>query len=383
MKSVLLTLLDDQRPPVPTSTLNSTLDIIESWLTRRMLIRATTKSYNQVAAEIVAIIRQTPAESLDQSIRSYFVSQTAKAKYWPDNDELQNELVKMPIYRKIGRSRLRMILEAVEDYERGYHPGGNEYAGMRVPRNVFWIEHIMPQSWEASWPPPSRGSLQDRAQLVHALGNLTLLTSKLNAAVSNGPWDGDAGKKAALTKHDLLMLNRQLTPFSDDGWTDTSIRRRTETIIRTIIDIWRVPAGYRSSTVRDMSPRFHSVDLSDLISAGLVTVGQALIPHPINLQSHVGTILSDGRIDVDGRIFDTPSGAVPPRVSPSPERRGRARASRPRRRILISECCTESGRGRHLACAPVRTRTSPTLRASANRSRCRDRDAAPVRLRRL
>ena len=120
MKSVLLTLLDDQRPPVPTSTLNSTLDIIESWLTRRMIIRATTKSYNQVAAEIVAIIRQTPAESLDQSIRSYFVSQTAEAKYWPDNDELQNELVKMPIYRKISRSRLRMILEAVEDYERAF-----------------------------------------------------------------------------------------------------------------------------------------------------------------------------------------------------------------------------------------------------------------------
>jgi len=57
----------------------------------------------------------------------------------------------------------------------------------RVDLSDATIEHIMPQSWEASWPPPSRGSLQDRAQLVHALGNLTLLTSKLNAAVSNGP----------------------------------------------------------------------------------------------------------------------------------------------------------------------------------------------------
>jgi len=274
-----------------------------------MLVRATTKSYNQVAAEIVGIIRQTSPALIDQSLRSYLMSQTAENRYWPDNEEVLNELMKMPIYRKISRTRLRMVLEAIEDHRRGYRPGGNEYAGMRVPRSGFWIEHVMPQSWDASWTPPTVGTPQDRAQRIHTLGNLTLLTAKLNGAVSNGPWAGDTGKKEALRKHDLLLLNRDLDSFSGDGWTDESITRRTEELIRRIVDIWTVPPGYKSSTVRDAAVSIHSVDLSDLLSAGLLTAGQTIVPKALNLRDHTGQILSDGRIDIDGQVFETPSGA--------------------------------------------------------------------------
>ena len=55
-----------------------------------------------------------------------------------------------------------MVLEAIGDYGRGYRPGAKEYAGMRVPRNGFWDEHIMPQSWEPAWKAPTECTLQDR-----------------------------------------------------------------------------------------------------------------------------------------------------------------------------------------------------------------------------
>ncbi|PYS35712.1 MAG: hypothetical protein DMG14_26330 [Acidobacteria bacterium] len=137
--------------------------------------------------------------------------------------------------------------------------GGKEYAGMRVRRNTFWIEHIMPQSWEASWPPPKSGTVHERAQRIHTLGNLTLLTAKLNGAVSNGLWAGQNGKREALRKHDVLLLNRDLDSFSPDGWTDDSITQRTEDLIKRIVDIWPVPAGHKSSTVRNTTLSFHSV----------------------------------------------------------------------------------------------------------------------------
>ncbi len=309
MKSVLLTILDEDRLRVPDAVLNATIDIIESWLTRRMLVRATTKAYNQVAAETVGIIRQTPLNSLDQALRSYFMSQTAEAKYWPDDDEVRNELMNMPIYRKISRSRLRMVLEAIEDHRRGYRPGGNEYAGMRAPRNTFWIEHIMPQRWEASWPPPATGTVHDRAERIHTLGNLTLLTAKLNAAVSNGPWTGENGKREALRKHDILLINRDLDSFSPDGWSDDSITRRTDDLINRIVDLWAVPLGHKSSTKRAAGISLHSVDLSDLLSAGLLSPGQMIVPSQQDLRHRTGQILSDGRIDIAGRVFDTPSGA--------------------------------------------------------------------------
>jgi hypothetical protein len=47
MKSVLLALLNNDHPPIAGDTMDATLDVIESWLTRRMLVRATTKSYGQ------------------------------------------------------------------------------------------------------------------------------------------------------------------------------------------------------------------------------------------------------------------------------------------------------------------------------------------------
>jgi hypothetical protein len=310
MKSALLALLDPEQPAVAPGIIESALDAVESWLTRRMLVRATTKSYTQVAAELVATIRQAAPNLIDQKVRSYLTSQTAEAKYWPDDDEMRSELTKMPIYRKVSRSRLRMVLEAIEDYRRGYRPGGKEYAGMRVPRNGFWVEHIMPQSWEAAWKPPMEGTLQDRAQRIHTLGNLTLLSAKLNNAVSNGPWLGDTGKKAALQKHDLLILNRELDSFSADGWTDESIMKRTDKLIQGVLDIWTVPPGYTSSTVRDVPIAAHSVDLSDLLSAGLIGVGQRIFPQALNLREHTGQILSDGRIDIGGIVFETPSGAA-------------------------------------------------------------------------
>jgi hypothetical protein len=313
MKSVLLALLDAERPVVPNQILEASLDIIESWLTRRMLVRASTKSYSQVAAEVVNIIRQTLPDAVDQALRSYFASQTADTKYWPDDEELAAELTKLPVYRRISRARLRMVLEAIEDDRRGYGSGGKTFAGMRVPRNRYWIEHVMPQRWETYWKSPAVGTPEERSHRLHTLGNLTLLTGKLNESVSNGPWqqqDDERGKCITLREHDVLLINRDLDRYCEEGdWTDQSIEARTQKLVERIRNIWPVPPGHKSSTVRTASPVFHNVDLPDLLSDGLLSVGQTIFPSDRALRQHTGRILSDGRIEVDERVFDTPSGA--------------------------------------------------------------------------
>src|SRR5439155_23182400 len=40
-----------------------------------------------------------------------------------------------------------------------------------------------------------------------------------------------------------------------------------------------------------------------------LAAGQTIVPKAPNLRDRTGQILSDGRIDVDGQVFDTPSGA--------------------------------------------------------------------------
>ncbi len=46
----------------PTRSFPKALDVVESWMVRRMLVRATTKSYNQAVAELVKLVRSSTRE---------------------------------------------------------------------------------------------------------------------------------------------------------------------------------------------------------------------------------------------------------------------------------------------------------------------------------
>src|SRR4051812_28373109 len=63
---------------------------------------------------------------------------------------------------------------------------------------------------KARCPVPEGQTAGERDASLDSIGNLTLLTGRLNSKVSNGPWGGEAGKRVALHAHDVLMLNRQL-----------------------------------------------------------------------------------------------------------------------------------------------------------------------------
>src|SRR5690606_35730304 len=130
--------------------------------------------------------------------------------------------------------------------------------------------------------------------------NLTLLTGKLNSKVSNGPWLGDSGKRAALEAHDVLLLNRDLLKSSGDQWTDDRIRKRTEQMIDAIIEIWPAPEGHQSGFSREAPRRRRKPHLSDLLSAGLLEVGAVLYPSQKKFQGRVAALLGDGRIEIDG-----------------------------------------------------------------------------------
>ena len=94
----------------------------------------------------------------------------------------------------MSRARLRMVLEAVEDFRRGWIKGKTSPAGVRIRRGTYAIEHIMPQLWTKYWPLQQGVSEAEREARIHVLGNLTLLSKKLNSTVSNGAWAGANGR---------------------------------------------------------------------------------------------------------------------------------------------------------------------------------------------
>jgi hypothetical protein len=310
VKPVLLALLNHMSGPLPGKELDAALDVLESWLTRRMLIRATGKAYNRILTEVASVVRNAVAGQVGQSVKEYFSSQRSETAYWPDDDEVRRELEAMPVYRKLSKARVRMVLESIEDHWRGWIPGETSAAGMRIRRGTYAIEHLMPQSWLKHWPLPTEGSEQERDARIHRLGNLTLLTEKLNSTVSNSPWLGDRGKAAHLQEKDVVLLNsRLLKDYSSRQWDERGIDQRTLQAIDAVLAIWPAPQGHKVTIDRGHDDSAVIVEIADLIGAGYLTAGQTLYSRPGKHGGHTGRILSDGRIEVAGQIFTSPSQA--------------------------------------------------------------------------
>ncbi len=311
VKPLLLLLLNHPDGPLPQSQIDAALDAIESWLVRRMLVRATPKSYNKLMAEVVAMVRSTPPQQVGQAVRHHFASQGAETAYWPDDEEVRRELITMPVYRKLSRGRLRMVLEAIEDHWRGWAPGQTSAAGMRIRRATYAIEHLMPQSWLKHWPLKEAAADSERESRIHQLGNLTLLSKKLNSTVSNGPWLGVKGKAEHLQEKDVILLNsRVLKTHGALQWDEEAIDARTQAAVEAILQIWPVPPGHKVSVTRSQVEGASAVEVADLIAGGLLAVGQPLYSRPGQFGGHVATVLSDGRIELGGNIYDSLSRAA-------------------------------------------------------------------------
>lgn len=307
IKPIILYLLDPILGPVPQDQIFMGLSALESWLVRRMLIRASTKSYTQIVAELVTQLLKSERSNAGEVICSFLKDQRVESRYWPDDNEVRTELRNLIVYRKLRRPRIRMVLEAIEDHRRGWREEREGLGGSRVLRGKYAIEHVMPVKWGKSWSLDDGTSETERDRLVHTLGNLTLLTTRLNSGISNAAWEL---KAEGLRQHDVLLLNRDLLNAGSSGWNHDQIRRRTEQMIDDVISIWPVPEGHASAFARAEERPQHKIQIADLLSVGLLQPGQNLTPVRKLLADRVVTVLSDGRLEIDGQAFGSPSGVA-------------------------------------------------------------------------
>jgi len=305
-KPVMLVLTDPDDDPIPADQLAKAYAVLESWLVRRTLVRATTKSYTQIASELVRFLHKEGRTRAGDDLEAFFARQKGASRYWPDDDEVRSELAGLQMYRRIRRPRLRMVLEAIEDHRRGWRDGAEGMGGQRVPRATFAIEHLMPRKWRAHWPVASEADGPERDRTIHSIGNLTLLTKRLNSKVSNSAW---SDKVVELAKYDVLKMDHDLIT-STDAWDEDSIRGRTAELTEDILSIWRVPSGHRSMFTEERAERKRKIEIADLMGAGMISAGATLYARRGKFAGRTATVLSDGRIEVDGEEFTTPTGAA-------------------------------------------------------------------------
>jgi len=224
-------------PELRTDLLQILIDL-ESFFIRRAVCQLTPKNYNRFFVDLIKESRGTN-DFTAANIRSLLLKQRAEISRWPDDKEFKEAWLALPFYKRLKKARTRMILEALE---RGLYTEKTEK--VEIDRSLT-VEHLMPQEWEKHWPLPTLppGTVDDkweykaekrRKDLLHSIGNLTLLTKALNPSVSNGPWEK---KREKILEHSALNLNRPLP----DTWDESAIEKRSEQLFDLAARIWPHP----------------------------------------------------------------------------------------------------------------------------------------------
>ncbi|TNU77057.1 DUF4357 domain-containing protein [Miniimonas arenae] len=286
---------------LPQAVVDGVVAAAESWIMRRMFLRLTTSDLGRVVAELIRVHGDAPAVELVERVRGHLSRINVTSSYWPGDEEIRAAFAEEAVYRRFKVARLRLFLEAVENE---YRRGTNQ---PQVSRRGYPIEHVLPQSWQENWPVNGLDAELDRAAHVHRLGNLTLLTTSLNSKVSNSAW---SHKREALRDHDTLLLNsRLLSQSADQEWTEGLIDARSTQLIETLLAVWPVPEGHTGEVVDPRDKTQEWVEVKHLVAAGLLEPGTRLTPRQGSWASRDAVVGADGLLDVDGKLFGSPSAA--------------------------------------------------------------------------
>lgn len=305
IKPILLWLVDPTQEACPPEQLTKALTSLESWLMRRMLVRATTKNYNRLFADLLTRLRTDHRGAVGDVIEGFLREQALETSYWPGDDTVLSVIRDKPIYGWIRQERIRVVLEAIEDEFRGYVKNHAKKAEHRIPRGGWTIEHVMPQNYEKNWPLEGADPAE-RSEAIQRLGNLTLLSPRFNSSNANAGWTGPEGKRAAFKQNSVLHLNERLA--LNDVWDEASIEARGGDLADAIIATWPVPVGHVGK-IAPKSTAASGFKLANLVHAGVVHAGQTLSGRGAAHDKHA-TILSDGRLEVGGVDYATPTGAA-------------------------------------------------------------------------
>ncbi len=201
--------------------------ILDSWVVRRAASGLTTKNINKTALLILEQFRKSGDQA--ETLKKFIIGKEGVATVEDPTDKaLLKYLVTAPAYKSLGQRRVAALLRAVESCLNKNDPDW-------VPAGPLTVEHVMPSSWRDHWPLKSddESALALRRGSIHNLGNLVLLTKRLNSSIGNSKW---ATKRAAVKKLTVLLHVREV--IESEEWNEALIVSRAERLAAKIIERW-------------------------------------------------------------------------------------------------------------------------------------------------
>lgn len=260
---------------------------MESYLLRRMVCGLQTRAYGTLALHLLEKVAKLPVDQpAAPSVISELASSSEGTDVWPTDRDFRAEWIRRKFYGALRRSRVLMILRAIEEEYQLENTMSEPV--FKFNFDVLEVEHILPRSWDDHWKLTDGLTRDERNWAIEGIGNLTLISGKLNKNLSNGPWlapTGEPSKRNGLQDHSKLELNARLLKDNPAVWNEYTITQRANLLFETASNIWPSPAslGHENSISTDefidvpaseMSDRSfnrhssHVVSMSELASGG-------------------------------------------------------------------------------------------------------------------
>lgn len=208
--------------------------LIYSYLVRRALCGLPAKNLNKVFQSIAQVFAEGPRTP--KALKEFFAARPGTSSKFPSNAEFTLGILSQPAYTLAQGNRIKDVLWELELASR---PKFAESGTM--PTNL-WVEHVLPDSWNAAWPFDDGTFVERftgdpranaREVLKHSLGNLTLVSNGLNISAGN---KGFVEKRAKYDEHASLFLMKWFA--KKDQWTEKKIQERGQYLASLATSVW-------------------------------------------------------------------------------------------------------------------------------------------------
>ena len=218
--------------------LDRALRIVDSYLMRRLALKAKYSGFDDIAFGHVQAIRDAAPDAIPDVLLRRFLKSRWPDR-WPNDEEIRRHFVNGNMYDGISKARLKLLLRRIakEMHDEKRPKLANPF-GLDASVN---IEHVAPQNWKRHWQVDlGAGDSEEESwrlrQIVHRIGNLTLVTQPMNNFLGDNPW---SFKADLLENDDNLEMNRRLRrDMKGEVWNEAEIDRRGKQLAAYVVRIW-------------------------------------------------------------------------------------------------------------------------------------------------
>ena len=199
---------------------------LESYIVRRMLVRATTKNYNRL---FTSLILNEVKDAV--TLRAALVADVEATTYMPSDAEVRTAFSESCLYNLQSKGVLYLLESAIR-------PSMSSTALLGFSQ--YTLEHMMPKKWRNKWDSLDDEAASQRDRKLLTLGNLAIITHSLNASIRDAEWavkkQGKGYKDGlALCAAGLATMNGVL---EKESWGEEDIDERAEWLADKALAVW-------------------------------------------------------------------------------------------------------------------------------------------------